>query len=275
MARPYYREVPGGIFHVTSRGNARQTVFEDAVDCRRFIAELRHTVARHRWRCLSYCLMGNHFHLLVQTPNANLAAGMRDLKSQYATSYNARHGRDGSRFKPRYWRQLIQENDYLVTAAAYIALNPVRAGRTTLADAWPWSSFAATIAGERTFVDPQPILNLLHRDPIQARLQYRDLVHELAGTSGYDPSLPIVGDRDFVTQHAPAERPERDVPNHVWEQARPSLEELDASLGDEAFISEARRTHRYTLKEIARHLGCSERTVRRRLRVSGAETRPL
>ena len=99
MSRPLYLEVPGGTFHLTSRGNARKTIFEDEEDHRAFLVYLRYTVMRHGWICLAYCLMRNHFHLLVRTPRPNLADGMRDLKSGYATTYNARRGIDGSLFK--------------------------------------------------------------------------------------------------------------------------------------------------------------------------------
>jgi putative transposase len=275
MARPLYFEVPEGIYHVTSRGIARRTVFDDDYDCRTFLICLRHTVLRYEWRCLAYCLMQNHFHLLVQTPKANLANGMRDLKSGYVTAYNARRGEDGSRFKARYWRQLVQDDAYLLTAAIYVALNPVRAGKVAHPAAWPWSSFGPTVRGERGFTDAGPILRLLHPDPAEARIRFSELAEDSAGLPVFDPSLPIVGDKAFVERHAPTSPPDRHVVKAAWKQARPALDDLRRDLPEGDFLREARFTYRYTLKEIAAQLGCHECTVSRRLRLLDAGTRPL
>lgn len=275
MSRPLYMEVLDGTFHATSRGNARRTIFEDEEDCRTFLVCLRHTIMRRGWRCLAYCLMVNHFHLLVQTPRGNLAAGMRDLKSGYATAFNARRGDDGSLFKKGFWRQLIQEDDYLLTTAVYIALNPVRAGRVSDPAEWPWSSFAATALGESGFVDADPFLSLLDPDRAKASRRFAELVNGVGGLPAFDPSLPIIGDKDFVSAHAPASRPGRHVAKTAWAQARPSLVEIQSGLSKKDFVREARLDYRYTLDEIATHLGCCERTIRRWLQMSDAGTRPL
>jgi putative transposase len=273
VARPYYAEVEDGTFHVTSRGIAKRTIFKDERDCRSFLLELKHVITRHRWRCLSYCLMVNHFHLIVQTPKPNLAAGMRDLKSNYARTFNGRRGKDGSRFKAGYKPQLIQDNAYLLAAGIYVAQNPVRAGMVTYPDEWPWSSYSEIVRGGPGFIDASPILRLLDADPDKARHLFAQLA--LGRSLAFDGKLPIVGDAAFISRHAPAERPGREVVKRAWEQARPTLVELSANHKEDAFIREARLVHRYTLVEIAAHLGCNERTVRRRLQMSGAETRLL
>lgn len=266
MTRPFYAEVVDGIFHLTSRGNARRKVFLDDDDYRRFLLCLSDAVKRHEWRCLSFCLMPNHFHLLVQTPKPTRADGMRDLKSEYAQTFHRRYGTDGALFKPRYKPQLVQENGYLLAAAIYIAKNPVRAGLVEDPADWRWSSFAA----EHAFVDPSPILDVVSADPALARHDFLALVRGEA--PAFDASAPIVGDRTFIEQHAPKSRPGHDVIKRAWQQARPPLHELAVARDEIDFIRCARHEHRYTLAEIADHLGCSARTVHRRLRVSGART---
>jgi putative transposase len=93
MSRPLPLQLPGGIYHVTARGNARRSIFEDDDDCARFLIVLASTVARYRVLCHAYCLMGNHYHLLVQTPEPNLSVVMRQLNGVYTQRFNRRHER--------------------------------------------------------------------------------------------------------------------------------------------------------------------------------------
>jgi putative transposase len=147
MARKPREEVEGGIFHVYARGVARRAIFRDDADRRRYLALLGVVVAARSWRCLSYCLMDNHLHLLVETPRANLAAGMQRLHGDYARGFNRRHGCDGHVFQGRYGAVRVRSDGQLWTVAAYIADNPVAAGRCARAEDWPWSSHAAALGG--------------------------------------------------------------------------------------------------------------------------------
>jgi REP-associated tyrosine transposase len=108
---------------------------------------LGHVVREMRWRCLAYCLMDNHVHLLIETPLANLAPGMQRLHGVYAQKHNARHGRSGHLFQGRYGSVRIRSDAQLWTAVAYIVRNPVEAGLCADPDGWPWSSHRATLAG--------------------------------------------------------------------------------------------------------------------------------
>ncbi len=266
MSRPVYFEVIDGIFHLTSRGNARRRIYHDDRDYRAFVLQLKLTAQRRQWRCLSYCLMPNHFHLLVQTPKPTRADGMRDLKSEYARTFHRRYGTDGALFKPRYKPQLIQEDGYLLAAALYIAKNPVRAGLVDDPADWPWSSFASS---ER-FVDPSPYLRTLSSNPERARHYFVELSRGVSPV--FDPTLPIVGDEAFVRQHAPGTRPGRYVVKRAWEQARPTLSQLASGRDEADFLRRARHEHHFTVKEIAAFLECSTRTASRRLRLSDAGT---
>lgn len=269
MSRPFYSEVENGIFHVTSRGNARQRTYFDDRDYRRFVGTLQRTVKRHEWRCLSYCLMPNHFHLLVQTPKPTLADGVRDLKSTYARALHLRYDRDGSLYKKGFHRQLVSDDSYLLAAAVYVARNPIRAGLAPHPLDWPWSSFEATVSGRSTFVDAGLVLGQLSSDAQEGRVRFLRMVEGEDIAPTFDPSRPIVGDKAFVEHHAPNERPGRDVVKAAWEQARPSLIDLSDGCCEREFVRRARVEQNYTLREIAVHLECSEQTVRRRLSDGG------
>jgi REP element-mobilizing transposase RayT len=144
MSRPLRLQLPGGIYHVTARGNARHSIFEDDDDCARFLIVLASTVARYRVRCHAYCLMGNHYHLLLQTLEANLSIAMRHLNGVYTQRFNRRHERCGHVLQGRFGAQLVDGDAYLREVCRYIVLNPVRAGLVAHPGEWGWSSFRAT-----------------------------------------------------------------------------------------------------------------------------------
>jgi putative transposase len=147
MPRPHRNEVEGGVHHVFARGNDRRDIYLDDLDRRVYLAMLGRVTRRQRWRCLAYCLMPNHVHLLVETPEANLGAGMQRLHGDYAQTFNERHGRVGHVFQGRYGSVLVTTDEQLWHVAAYIALNPVSAGLCRRPEEWPWSSHASTIGG--------------------------------------------------------------------------------------------------------------------------------
>jgi putative transposase len=147
MARPLRLQFPGGIYHVTARGNDRRPIFEDDDDRARFLTVLASIVARYHVLCHAYCLMGNHYHLLLETPEANLSLAMRQLNGVYTQRFNRRHERCGHLLQGRFGAQLVAGDAYLWEVCRYIVLNPVRAGLVAHPRQWRWSSFGPT-AGE-------------------------------------------------------------------------------------------------------------------------------
>jgi REP element-mobilizing transposase RayT len=147
MARPLRIEFPGALYHVTARGNARQDIYRDARDSQRFLDLLGAVCARYGWRCFAYCLMTNHYHLVVETAQANLSAGMRQLNGRYTQAFNHRHRREGHLLQGRYKAILVEREAYLMELCRYVVLNPVRAGLAAEARAWRWSSYRATLTG--------------------------------------------------------------------------------------------------------------------------------
>ena len=143
------QEAAGGVHHVFARGNDRRAIYVDDVDRRGYLDILGRVTRRQRWRCLAYCLMPNHIHLLLETPFANLGAGMHRLQGSYAQAFNERHGRSGHLFQGRYGSIHMTTDEHVWAAAAYIALNPVAAGLCNTPEEWPWSSHQSTIDARR------------------------------------------------------------------------------------------------------------------------------
>jgi putative transposase len=143
MGRRAREEIEGGIFHVFARGNRRQAIYLDDADRRRYLAMLGGVVKQYDWRCLAYCLMENHVHLLVETPRANLGAGMQWLHGLYAQTFNERHGRSGHLFQGRYGSVRVTTDAQLWMLVRYLAVNPVRAELCERPADWRWSSHGA------------------------------------------------------------------------------------------------------------------------------------
>jgi putative transposase len=144
MARPLRIEFAGALYHITSRGNAREDIYKDDSDRDSFLELLHKTNIRHGWICHAYCLMSNHYHLLIETSRPTLSKGMKYLNGSYTQRYNYHHQRVGHVFQGRYKSILIEKESYLQELSRYIVLNPVRARMVHSAVDWPWSSYRAT-----------------------------------------------------------------------------------------------------------------------------------
>lgn len=148
MARPLRIEYEGALYHVLSRGDRREAVFLDEADRREFLRALEQVCGKTGWQVHAYCLMSNHFHLVVETPQANLALGMKWYLGTYTQRFNRRHRLSGHLFQGRYKAQLIDErsDSYLRAACDYVHLNPVRAGLVApeeKLESYRWSSYEA------------------------------------------------------------------------------------------------------------------------------------
>lgn len=178
MARRPRSEHPGGIVHVTSRGVDRRSIFEDDRDRESFLSLLSLAIVRFHWRVYAYCLMTNHFHLLVETPQPTLAVGMKLLNGSYAQAYNRRHKRGGHLFERRYHSAPVERDVHLLEACRYVVLNPHRAFLADGPDGWRWSSYEATAAGSlSSFVAVHDVLRLFDAlDVTRAMRRYRAFV---------------------------------------------------------------------------------------------------
>ena len=161
MARPLRLEFAGALYHVTSRGDGREDIYFCDNDRRLFLDVLGDVCGRFNWLVHAYCLMSNHYHLLVETLDANLSKGMRQLNGVYTQRINKVHGRVGHVFQGRYKSILVQRDAYMMELARYLVLNPVRAGAVRQAGDWPWSSYRATIGVDNApeWLETDPILS--------------------------------------------------------------------------------------------------------------------
>ncbi len=273
MSRPLRLDLAGAIHHVTVRGNAREPVFRDGSDRTRWQETLERTVERFSWLVLAYCQMGNHYHLLVETPQPNLSRGMRQLNGVYAERFNGRHGRVGHLFQARFHATLVERDEHLLAVAAYVPLNPVRAGLCGKPEDWRWSSYRATIGLETpSFLASDRLLSFFGEERVQAREHYRAAVETRAAD---EPLLSlgggvIFGSGDFADAHTRGLEPSAEVPRRHWQPVRSSLDEL-LSAGSNARIAAAHTEYGYTMREIADHLGLHYATISRRIRRHEAE----
>ena len=146
MARPLRLEFPNALYHITSRGDRREDIYEDDEDRIKFLTLLGKVVTDFNWLCHGYCLMSNHYHLIIETLDSNLTKGMRQLNGVYTQTTNRRHKRTGHLFQGRYKAILVDKESYLLELTRYVVLNPVRAkGMVRSIEDWPWSSYLSMI----------------------------------------------------------------------------------------------------------------------------------
>lgn len=161
MARRPRNETQPGIWHVRARGNNREAIFRGLDDLGTYLTLLDRVVEWFRWRCLSYCLMPNHIHLLVETTEPNLGVGMREAHGRYGRAFNDAHDRCGHVFQGRYKSTRVADDPYLWTLARYIALNPVEARLCKRPEDWRWSSYGGVLRGDALpFVDVDRLMEL-------------------------------------------------------------------------------------------------------------------
>ena len=266
MARPLRIEYEGAVYHVTSRGNARQGIFLDDDDRTGFLEILGRVVERYSWICHAYCLMTNHYHLLIETPDANLSRGMQFLNGVYTQWFNRRHQRVGHLLQGRFKGILVEKESHLLELARYIVLNPVRAKMVRSVRDWPWSSYRAT-SGQvdvPDFLAIDWILSQLDSDRGPAICAYRTFVRQGRGIDVWEElrAGAFLGTDSFVDQLRPLFKEKPFDPDYRKRErfaARPSLEELFAGVSDKATrnerIYQAVRVHHYTLREVGDFVG--------------------
>jgi REP element-mobilizing transposase RayT len=263
-------EFPGALYHVTARGDRREAVYLDEDDRQRWLELLSQVCERFNWVCHAWCQMTNHYHLLVEIPEGNLSAGMRQLNGVYTQAINRRYGRVGHVFQGRYKAILVEKESYLLELARYIVLNPVRAGIVSDVSEWAWSSYHAAIgtAGSPEWLATDWLLSQFAGDRGEAIRQYQAFVRDGMGrASPWDELTAQV----FLGSEAFIERMQDELDGRFLEevpraQQRPRAEPLETYAAD----SDRRRgmarvylSGNYTMKAIAEHFGVHYATVSR------------
>ena len=169
---------PGEIYHVFSRGSNKQAIFRYDSDRIDFLGCLERVVVREQLVCLAYCLMPNHFHLMVETPDGQLSEAMKALNGRYALRFNRRYSRDAHLFKNRFGAVLQRSDGQLLWTLRYTLRNPVSSGLCGDAAGWPWSSYAASVGDEKPlrFLALRALLSHFGDPPELAMARLRDFV---------------------------------------------------------------------------------------------------
>ena len=177
---PLRIEVPGGYYHLPTRGNNKCAICDDDHDRAMFVMQLDRVATKYEWKVISYCLMPNHYHLIIQLGDLGLSRGMCELNGGYALTYNQRHGRVNHLFGRRYWDALIATDEHLLECCRYVVLNPVRAGLCRLPGDWKGSSYAAAVGRVYSppFLANDELLQLFGHRPDIARTAYRRFVRD-------------------------------------------------------------------------------------------------
>jgi len=274
MARPLRIEYLGAFYHITSRGNGGDSIFKNDTDRNFFLEILGETVKQYRWVCHAYCLMDNHYHLVVETPEANLSRGMRYLNGVYTQKYNWLNNHRGHIFQGRFKAIIVDRDSYLLELSRYVALNPVRANMVEHPGHWKWSSYRAT-AGKGpvpSFLATDFILALFAKERSRAREFYASFV--LEGITRESPWKDLrgqifLGDNNFIAACKAlfSKGESLEVPRQQRHAQRPPLEMLfnteESRKDRNEKIIRAFGEYAYTLQAIADVLGLHYSSVSR------------
>lgn len=291
MARPLRIAYPGAYYHVTSRGNEQKDVFKSRRDREKFLEYLASATERYGAAIHAYCLMSNHYHLLLETPEGNLSQIMRHINGAYTTYFNIKRKRAGHLFQGRFKAILVEADEYALELSRYIHLNPVRVGMADKPREYPWSSFQSYIGQGKVpdWLKTNFILGYFGKNKLEAGKKYSVFVEELIGTEYDSPLLDaigtaILGSPGFVESvmetHVGKRELSRDLPALRQLTIRPTLESIVTAV-DTAFQSDkklARQAgmylcHRYSgelIREVANLFKVSESAI-----TEAARTFPL
>lgn len=275
MTRPLRIEFPGALYHVTSRGNARRKIFLDDTDRQTFLGTVAWVVERFGWICHAYCLMDNHFHLLIETPDSNLSRGMRQLNGVYTQGFNRRHRKVGHLFQGRFKAILVERDGYLLELARYVVLNPVRAKIVKVPQDYSWSSYRPTMG-----LDPIPaclsaewLLSQFAKTKPVARRRYANFVQAGIGQGSPWKALKgqvLLGSEAFIEKMTPqlkASETVLEIPKLQRRLHRPTLKRLFAEVNSKEsrnqVMAQAYLEHGYTLAEIGRVVSLHYATISR------------
>lgn len=237
MARPLRITYPGAFYHVTSRGNEQKDVFKSQRDREKFLEYLASATERYGAVIHAYCLLSNHYHLLLETPAGNLSQIMRHINGAYTTYFNVKRKRAGHLFQGRFKAILVEADEYAMELSRYIHLNPVRAGMVTRPEEYRWSSYNNYIGQgvASSWLKVETILDYFSNSAKEARQKYRSFVEDLLGKEYESPfkntfGAAVLGTAEFIemvtTEHLAEKEIDRAVPDIRQFKSNPELEEI-------------------------------------------------
>lgn len=272
MARPLRIEFEGAVYHITSRGNAKGDIYKTDKDRQEFLTLLNNTCNRFNWYCHAYCLMDNHYHLLIETNTPTLSKGMKYLNGTYTQYFNQEHKRIGHVYQGRFKAILAEKESYLLELSRYIVLNPVRARMVRAARDWPWSSYQATagIVQAHACLTTDWLLSAFGKQRKRAQQLYYDFVKEGKNQPSPWESLKnqiYLGSSSFVDEMQCKLDPEqslKDIPRLQKQSAKKSLSYFKKRYAERNIsMAKAYLSGHYTLEEVGVYFGVSYATVSR------------
>jgi REP element-mobilizing transposase RayT len=239
MARPLRIEYAGAFYHVMHRGNAGGAIFSSERDREKLLEYFSKAAERYAIKIHTYCLMTNHYHLLIETPQPNLSQAVKWINVSYAAYFNRKRSRNGHLFQGRFKAVLVDAEGYLKNLSRYIHLNPVRAGMVAQCKDYPWSSYPGFGGYEKqpVWLETQWLLSLFGSDTSEAKKRYRDYVETVQNQEIENPSKDIVsgvilGGADFVNWVR-----EEFLTKHADVKERPQLKSLKPRLAPEDLVA--------------------------------------
>ena len=275
MSRPLRLELAGGLYHITSRGDRREDIYLDDSDRIQWLELFSQVCQRYNWRCHAYCLMSNHYHLIIETIEGNLSKGMRQLNGVYTQYFNRTHQRVGHVFQGRYKGILVEKDSYLLELSRYVVLNPVRARMVKDIGHWPWSSYQAMIGEQHPpgWLETDGVLSQFSAQRKRAISKYKDFVRAGVGLPSLWGELThqiYLGEERFVKRMQKKIDTKADLSEIPRAQRRAKAKPLDyyvtAHQDNKRGMVVAYRTGDYTMKEIAFHFEVSYSTVSRAIK---------
>jgi putative transposase len=262
MARPLRIQYEGAFYHITARGNEKKDIFTDDADRNKFIQTLESVTEKYRWIVHAYCLMSNHYHLVIETPLKNLSEGMRQLNGVYTQSFNKEHGRTGHLFQGRFKAYLIEKESYLLEVCRYIVLNPVRAGIVHNPLEWAYSSYRKTM-GDREqykYLYSDLILSFFSNSLGDAKKGYEKYVEEGIGKESPLKDAHggfILGGEEFVKSVMKKEKniDREEIAKRERYVSRPNLRDIFVQNDRDEGIAIAINQWSYTLKDVGEFVG--------------------
>jgi putative transposase len=270
MARPLRIQFPGALYHITARGNAKQNIFLNKDDFDDFLTILCKATKRYHLILHGYCLLHNHYHLLLETPEGNLSQGIRQLNGTYTQHFNKKYQRVGHLLQGRFKSILVEKENYLLELSRYISLNPIRANLVEDPKDWPWSSYRQTIGVAKKIpcLSTSWILSQFGAEIKSARISYQDFV--LSGINKESPLKQVKGqiflgsDYFLAKMEQFTEQKEQliEIPKKQLYALRPPLDKIFQTKDKrEIKIYQASQKYGYTLKEIGQYLGLHYTTI--------------
>lgn len=274
MSRPLRLELAGGLYHVTSCGDGREDIYLSDADRLAWLDVFGQVCKRFNWVCHAWCQMTNHYHILIETPEANLAQGMRQLNGVYTQRFNRAHARVGHVFQGRYKAILVERDSYLLELARYVVLNPLRARMVRRLENWHWSSYHATCGQEvaPAWLQTDWILAQFGRQRASAIRKYVEFVHEGARLPGVWTQLQgqiYLGSEAFVKmmQAKIEQKPAlEEIPRAQRRAQSQSLTDFETRYPRNEAMARAYLSGQHTMLAIAEHFRVHYSTVSRMVR---------